>query len=537
MAAFQHGLVVVFYVAMFAALLYFVHKVAWFVRLRRLQERLVAEAERRVRDATSEAASRWEQSAHSTWSNAADEVEEVDDEDPVAYARRTERRLAAMDRALAAGGDRATPWFEDRVREGDAETAAITVLTMPSVIDDNRHIPLEVSFAPTRRPPPPPVELYELEVRSRYGFWRRALAFVLGAADVVYSSSHVARMSQDAQVPTSVILRRLSLVAVILGAIVIDIAFSLRARLIDAVGSWLGPPPHGLGPLDEHLATGIALGGWLAVYGAIYFGLFLFLRRRSQVYLRRLAQMKEHRERDVDAIVGHHLDELYRWAGEYARTLDGAVEIAQRQGRLLVGRSMRRLRRRLASDELVRLGERVAGALFARLPEASVGLQDVATEQRHSWRHAIWPRVDELGYQVELARTRAAWRRVVQGLAELRGDRFDPTLADALWRNLAVIARMFPEDVDEAFVEELEEAYAQSIRGVVDGTEADLAELDARLGELGDGLREQLAVAGSLLETQIELTEQAMDAEVAELATKLLEVREGARVEAMAFEI
>ena len=96
---------------------------------------------------------------------------------------------------------------------------------------------------------------------------------------------------------------------------------------------------------------------------------------------------------------------------------------------------------------------------------------------------------------------------------------------------------MFPEDVDEAFVEELEEAYAQSIRGVVDGTEADLAELDARLGELGDGLREQLAVAGSLLETQIELTEQAMDAEVAELATKLLEVREGARVEAMAFEI
>ena len=48
---------------------------------------------------------------------------------------------------------------------------------------------------------------------------------------------------------------------------------------------------------------------------------------------------------------------------------------------------------------------------------------------------------------------------------------------------------------------------------------------------------EQLAVAGSLLETQVELSEQAMEAEVAELAAELLEVREGARLEAMAFEI
>ena len=62
-------------------------------------------------------------------------------------------------------------------------------------------------------------------------------------------------------------------------------------------------------------------------------------------------------------------------------------------------------------------------------------------------------------------------------------------------------------------------------------------ELDRRLDELADGLEEQLALAAALLETQVELAEQGMEAEVAELAAELLEVREGARLEAMAFEI
>jgi len=262
-----------------------------------------------------------------------------------------------------------------------------------------------------------------------------------------------------------------------------------------------------------------------------------FRRRRSQVYLRRLEGMRERRQETLDAIYDHHLGELTSWAHDYARTLDDAVAIAARQARLLIGRSARRLRRRIASEELVQMGERVASRLFARLPESSSGLQDVATRHEHSIRHALWPRVAEMGYQVELARTRAAWRRVEAGLAELRAERPDPGVAHGLWRTLAVIARLFPDVIDAETAESLESAFDASVQAVVARTEEDLAELDRRLEELADGLREQLAVAGSLLETQVELAEQAMEAEVADLAAELLEVREGARLEAMAFEI
>lgn len=456
-----------------------------------------------------------------------------------------EGRLLSMDRVL---GDhvKVREWFLERLRSSPTGevTDAICVLTMPRVDGSPSDVRLDVTFPRVRRPRPPPEDLYTLEVRSRYGFWRRALVFVLGAADVVYSSRHVARMSQNAEVPLGVIFRRLSLVVVILGAIVIDIAFSLRSRLIDWVGAALGPPPYLAGPLgslgealDPHLATGIALGGWLAVYGAIYFGLFLYLRHRSQVFLRRLEGMRERRQEDLDAIYEHHVEELFGWASEYAKTLDDAIEIARRQARLLIGRSARRLRRRLASDELVEAGRTVAADLFARLPESSAGLQDVATREEHSIRHQLWPRVEEMGYQVSLARTRAAWRRVEAGLAELRAERPDPAAAHGLWRTLAVIARMFPEVVDEASRVELDVAYEASVAELVARTNRELTELDGRLDELATGLGEQLAVAGSLLETQIELAEQAMEAEVAELAAELLEVREGARLEAMAFEI
>ena len=542
MAPFSQILVVTFYIAMAIAMVYFVHKVLWFVKLRRLQEGLVADAERKVREATSEALSAWDESASSSWSSASDDL---DDDDPVAYVRRVEARLMSMDRVL---GDR-TPirdWFLERLQSSPSGEAAdsLVVLVMPRIEGSPTDVSVEITFPRVRRPRPPPEDLYTLEVRSRYGFWRRALVFVLGAADVVYSSSHVARMSQNAQVPMGVILRRLSLVVVILGAIAIDIAFSLRARLIVWVEALLGPPPH-LGALlgsfgdwlDSFLATGIALGGWLAVYGAIYFGLYLFLRRRSQVHLRRLEEMRETRQDDLDAIYEHHFRQLFTWGGDYARTLDDAVDIARRQAQLLIARSARRLRRRIASEPLVEISRQVGADLFAKLPESSVGLQDVATRQEHSMLHKLWPRVEEMGYQVSLARTRAAWRRVEAGLAELRAERPDPAMAHALWRTLAVISKMFPDAVDDAVRERLDAAYEQTVGAVVERTRGDLDELDRRLDELAQALGEQLAVAGSLLETQAELAEQAMEADVAELAAELLEVREGARLEAMAFEI
>ncbi len=536
------ALVFVFYAGMALALVYFVHKVLWFVKFRRLQQGLVADAERRVREATGDVLSAWDQSAQSSWSTASEGVE---DDEPVAYVRRMEARLSSMDRVLA-DREKIRDWFLERLRSNPSgeTTDSLTVLTMPRVGGAPSDVKLEVTFPRVRRPVPPSDELYTLEVRSRYGVWRRALAFVLGAADVVYSSSHVARMSQNVQVPVAVIFRRLSLVVVILGAIAADIMFSLRARLIVWVDALLGPPPHLAGALgavgeviDPHLGTAIALGGWLAVYGAIYFGLYLYLRHRSQAYLRRLEEMHSRRQEDLDLIYEHHVEELFTWAGDYARTLDDAVDIASRQARLLIARSARRLRRRLASEQLIDAARTIASELFAQLPESSVGLQDVATRHQHSLRHQLWPRVEEMDYQVALARMRAAWRRVESGLAELRSERPDPALAHGLWRTLAVIARMFPDVVDEAQLEGLDEAFEVSVAAVVTETEAGLEELDGRLAELAEGLGEQLAVAASLLETQVELAEQAMEAEVADLAAELLEVREGARLEAMAFEI
>jgi len=539
MATITQTLVVAFYAAMGLALVYFVHKVLWFVKFRRLQQTLVAAAERKVREATGDVLSAWDQSAMSSWSTASEGVE---DDEPVAYVRRMEARFGSMDRVLA---DRLKirDWFLERLRSNPSgETAeSLTVLTMPRVNGAPTDVKLEVTFPRVRRPVPPADELYVLEVRSRYGVWRRALAFVLGAADVVYSSSHVARMSQNVQVPVGVIFRRLSLVAVILGAIAIDILFSLRARLITWVDALLGPPPIIGGPVgemvDAHLATSIALSGWLAVYGAIYFGLYLYLRHRSQLYLRRLEEMHERRQDDLDLVYEHHVEELFRWAGDYARTLDDAVDIASRQARLLIARSSRRLRRRLASEPLIEAARAIARELFSQLPESSIGLQDVANRHQHSFRHQLWPRVEEMNYQVSLARMRAAWRRIEAGLAELRSERPDPAVAHGLWRTLAVVARMFPEVVDQDRLEGLDEAFDVSVAAVVSQTEQGLEELDGRLADLSDGLTEQLAVASSLLETQVELAEQAMEAEVADLAAELLEVREGARLEAMAFEI
>jgi hypothetical protein len=571
------AMVVAFYGAMVLALAYFVHKVAWFVRMRRLQDELVQQAERRVREAIGEALHHWDEAAHGTWERASTRMT---DEDPVAYVRRMEARLGAMERVLAERGARTSAGMLEAIAESEAPARSAqdsgldhavrertdtirtwflqnlrasfagersdssTVLSMPRVSSDPVDVVLSVTFPEPHLAAPPPEELYVVEVRSRYGLLRRALAFVLGAADVVYSASHVARMSQNAQVPVGVIVRRLSLVVLILGAIVIDIVFTLRARLITIVEARLGPGPHlarWLGDfgatLDEHLAAGIALGGWLAAYGAIYFGLYLFLRRRSQAYLRQLAAMHAQREEDLTVIRQRHLDKLTAWADGYAATLDDAVSITARQARLLLRRTARRLRRRLASDELATIAERIAVRLFAELPESSAGLVDVATGHEHSWRHAIWPRVEELGYQVELARKRAAWRRIEAGLAAMRAERPDPGEVHGLWRTLAAVLPMFPTLFDDADLAELEKAYRASAEVMVRGTEADFEELDRRLADLATSLHEQLGVAGALLETRVELAEQAMEAEVAALAARLLEIRERARLEAMAFEI
>ncbi|MCA9620660.1 MAG: hypothetical protein KC731_16670, partial [Myxococcales bacterium] len=267
-----------------AALSFFLHKVAWLVRYKNLQRDLLRRAAEAEEGARLEATKAWDDFAAAAWRVARGPaaLDEGEVQGPDAYADAVEAELSASVDAVEARRPVRDVILETlkRTRRGDVLHHVVEV---PSRRDERARASLCIDPPLVAEPPAPPEDAFTLDVKSRYGFWRRALVFVLGAADVVYSSRHVARMSQNAQVPTGVILRRLSLVVVILGAIVVDIAFSLRARLIDWVDAALGPPPHLAGSLgtlgewiDPHLGAAIALTGWLAVYGAIYFGLFLY---------------------------------------------------------------------------------------------------------------------------------------------------------------------------------------------------------------------------------------------------------------------
>ena len=62
-------------------------------------------------------------------------------------------------------------------------------------------------------------------------------------------------------------------------------------------------------------------------------------------------------------------------------------------------------------------------------------------------------------------------------------------------------------------------------------------DLDARLDEIAARLTEQLAVAGSLVKFQVEMTNHEIETGMNKLASEVLATRERARLEAMAFEI
>ena len=103
--------------------------------------------------------------------------------------------------------------------------------------EPERHeVTLDPRLPGGRAPKAPDKRLFELNVRSRYGFWRRALVFFSGAADVVYSSQHVAKMSQNVHVPIGVLVRRLVLVFLVILVVLVDWVFGLRAQLARSDG-------------------------------------------------------------------------------------------------------------------------------------------------------------------------------------------------------------------------------------------------------------------------------------------------------------
>src|SRR6201999_1846586 len=107
-----------------------------------------------------------------------------------------------------------------------------------------------------------------------------------------------------------------------------------------------------------------------------------------------------------------HIDELVTWARDFARGLDHSVEINLRHASTLVGHTATRAPRRVAAKALLDGARTIADALFTQLPESVGGLQDVATTREHSLQHWVWPRAEEMEYQVRLTQYRAAWQHL-----------------------------------------------------------------------------------------------------------------------------
>lgn len=529
MGGFFAGL---FYAVMLGAVVFFVHKVLWFLRYRRLQEKLVTQALSRLTEEADTTLVRWDQGADASWSETTTE-----DGTPSDYVRRVERKLASLEAQLN----------ESRTPIGDAliahiseerEAERICLLRIPRLEGETTHVEVALGFAKIEEPPVPDESEFELELRSRYGFSRRALAFFLGAADVVYSSQHVTRMAQNPKVPFSVLFRRLSLVFLILLALAVDIGFGIRAKLVLWCETWVPQMLHlEAGSLADLAAPTVAMGIWLGAYGTLYLGLYFFLRWRSGRHLARLEDLRETFSERVAEEREHQLEALHQWARNYAATLDNASMLTLHQAQMLIQRSSHRLRRRIASPRLLALSAEVSHCFFERLPESAQNLQDIATEQKHSFGHLLWPQAKEMAYQIEIAQYRHAWRDIELCLSQLRGQHPDPELAGQLWRSLVRYARMFPTVVPENLFTRLQEAHGDVVATIVDETDSDLDDLDARLEELGVALCRTVDSSGPLIESRIELTERSLRAAVAELVSEALEVRERARLEAMAFEI
>ncbi|MEZ4234336.1 MAG: hypothetical protein R3B89_34495 [Polyangiaceae bacterium] len=535
--SFGDLLATAFYGATFLALGYFVHKVFWLTRFRSLQARLVQEAAAATQERTHRARSQWKSKASKIWRELRGELK---DQDAELYSLRVEQELVQLREAIRAKSVRKD--FVERLF--DAEPAPeIEPLSIKQRKGRRDAVSLRPAFGRLEREPAPDETNFQLALRSRYGILRRALVFFLGAADVVYSSQHLARMSQNAQMPLGVLLRRLSLVVLIVSVVLVDIALGARRRLIHEVDLWMHGrfklPGHGFftDTINDNAPTLIALGLWLAAYGLVYVGLYLFLYSKSQQAVRHLQQLNAGAAEQREQIYQHHLTQLRLWVDQFAHTLDEATDITVSQASMLTDRAIHRLRQRIVPQTLLVCAEELSKRIFKKLPEASTSLQDAATSYNHSFRHNLWPRIEEMNYQREFARYRSAWQYLESTLSDLQSEVPHAEQAFELWGTLEGYKRLFPELDAEEVLAPLDDVLPQTLEQLISGTEAELIELDRELEELVGALQDKFDTASSLVESRIEVTRNAMRSDLNQLSREILRAREQARLEAMAFEI
>lgn len=532
--------VYVLYALDIGATAFFLHKVLWLVRYKRLQAALIQEAGARTMALQRRNIEAFDDFAASVWEGNPGAMGATS---LGAYIGRVDDTLRGVRRALRLSRAPIHGPALEAASSASERAAEGTALCIPEASSGEvRQIRWSLFVPPlvaTRRLDP---QLYVLRTKSRYGFFRRALVFFAGIADVVYSAQHVAVMSQNPHAPTGVLLRRLSLVGLMVALIMGDLLFGARRAISDLIEAQIGRPSlPWLGEagafLSEHfpLLAGVVL--WTAALSLVYFAAAVVVRRSSLLWQKRLAEMKAAERRQLKSLLREREEDLLRWLDGYTRSLDQAVDLAAKHAALLVDYHRGRLHRRVVEASPVHLAKAISAALLGELPEASGDLADRATTERRSWRHHLWPREEEMGVEVEMAQVRAAWQSVESDLARLTSSRPDPEVIDGLFRKLVTIAGAFEALLPGTTRGELREGYRAAVEALVADTQADLDDLDARMAEIAARLTEQLAVAGSLVRFQVEMTNHKIETGVNRLASDVLATRERARLEAMAFEI
>jgi hypothetical protein len=196
MATLADVLTWLFYVVTILALGFFVHKVLWLIRYKKIQREIVDAAIQSVREDHKATLAAWDEFARGAWSSALGQPEI---KDAATFLRRVEDRLGRL-RVDMKSSRRAIDALLGEALAGARQanaTGKVTVLSLRRPVgngDDRVTVEMDLGFPRVPPPRPPDKRLYELHARSRYGLIRRALVFFSGAADVVYSSQHVARI-------------------------------------------------------------------------------------------------------------------------------------------------------------------------------------------------------------------------------------------------------------------------------------------------------------------------------------------------------
>lgn len=521
------------------AVAFFTHKVLWLVRYKKLQRQLMDQAADELRAAQQAALPEWEKFAAAAWRVARGPHHQGQLDSPKSYCTAVEAELS---HTISRLGHRTklAPLLKQTVERSEGSKIEQIVLETP--LRDGSTCRAQIALDPPllSHPEAPPPTAYELNVKSRYSFWRRALVFVTGLADVVYSSQHIAKMSQYTHVSTGTILRRMSLVILLVVGILLEVVVGLRAKLEKVLekklrrADWVQDLPD---VLADNAAALLALGIWTGMVAGLYFGLYFRIRRRSKQNLEALNELKSAEQERLAEIKLTHLRQLTAWADAYGKSLDSAVELTARHVEMLGNHYAARVRRRLGGPLLVEMTKLVSDALFAQLPEAGTTLQSAITTAKRSFAHGLWPRREEMGDVIEQAQFREAWQHLELNLGELQRGEPDPQHVEDLWKNLLMYAVRFAAVLPPDMMQRLRAAYLKLVEETSSGTETDLERYQTAVKDLVHHLHEQLSSATPLLSARIELANQRIRADSANFTAEVIRAREAARLEAMAFEI